>query len=67
MPTQSLRARRNFCPDYSHVVAALIRGFHEAKVSGVSDVVGYRDVAAGIALCRRSCGCRIHLMKIFQR
>jgi GDP-L-fucose synthase len=39
MPTQSLRARRNFCPDYSHVVAALIRGFHEAKVSGVSDVV----------------------------
>ena len=29
----------NYHPEYSHVVAALIRRFHEAKVSGVSNVV----------------------------
>jgi GDP-L-fucose synthase len=29
----------NYHPEYSHVVAALIRRFHEAKISGVSNVV----------------------------
>src|SRR6202020_1261890 len=29
----------NYHPEYSHVVAALIRRFHEAKLSGASDIV----------------------------
>ncbi|HEX3117442.1 MAG TPA: NAD-dependent epimerase/dehydratase family protein, partial [Bradyrhizobium sp.] len=29
----------NYHPEYSHVVAALIRRFHEAKLAGVSDVM----------------------------
>jgi len=39
MPTKSVRARRQLSPEYSHVVAALIRRFHEAKLSGISNVV----------------------------
>jgi len=39
MPTNLYGAGDNYHPEYSHVVAALIRRFHEAKVSGVSDVV----------------------------
>jgi len=29
----------NYHPEYSHVVAALIRRFHEAKMSGLKNVV----------------------------
>ena len=39
MPTNLYGPGDNYHPEYSHVVAALIRRFHEAKVSGVSDVV----------------------------
>ena len=39
MPDQPVRPRRQFHPEYSHVVAALIRRFHEAKLSGVKNVV----------------------------
>src|SRR6202012_1818316 len=38
MPTNLYGSGDNYHPEYSHVVAALIRRFHEAKVSGVSDV-----------------------------
>ena len=38
MPTNLYGAGDNYHPEYSHVVAALIRRFHEAKVSGASDV-----------------------------
>src|SRR6202790_1429115 len=39
MPT-NLYGPGDYChPEYSHVVAALIRRFHEAKVSGVKNVV----------------------------
>jgi GDP-L-fucose synthase len=38
MPTNLYGPGDNYHPEYSHVVAALIRRFHEAKVSGVSDV-----------------------------
>src|SRR4051794_3182144 len=39
MPTNLYGPGDNYHPEYSHVVAALIRRFHEAKVSGASDVV----------------------------
>jgi GDP-L-fucose synthase len=39
MPTNLYGPGDNYHPEYSHVVAALIRRFHEAKVSGVSEVV----------------------------
>jgi GDP-L-fucose synthase len=38
MPTNLYGSGDNYHPEYSHVVAALIRRFHEAKVSGSSDV-----------------------------
>src|SRR6201986_1997127 len=39
MPTNLYGPGDNYHPQYSHVVAALIRRFHEAKVSGASNVV----------------------------
>jgi GDP-L-fucose synthase len=39
MPTNLYGAGDNYHPEYSHVVAALIRRFHEAKIAGVPDVV----------------------------
>ncbi|CCE10045.1 GDP-L-fucose synthase (GDP-4-keto-6-deoxy-D-mannose-3,5-epimerase-4-reductase) [Bradyrhizobium sp. STM 3843] len=39
MPTNLYGPGDNYHPEYSHVVAALIRRFHEAKVSGVPEVV----------------------------
>src|SRR2546427_6413457 len=39
MPTSLYGPRDNYHPEYSHVLAALIRRFHEAKLSGVSNVV----------------------------
>jgi GDP-L-fucose synthase len=39
MPTNLYGPGDNYHPEYSHVVAALIRRFHEAKVSGSPDVV----------------------------
>ena len=39
MPTNLYGSGDNYHPEYSHVVAALIRRFHEAKVSGAKEVV----------------------------
>jgi GDP-L-fucose synthase len=39
MPTNLYGPGDNYHPEYSHVVAALIRRFHEAKQSGAADVV----------------------------
>ena len=39
MPTNLYGPGDNYHPEYSHVVAALVRRFHEAKVAGVKDVV----------------------------
>src|SRR5437879_7556416 len=39
MPTNLYGSGDNYHPEYSHVVAALIRRFHEAKVSGATQVV----------------------------
>jgi GDP-L-fucose synthase len=38
MPTNLYGPGDNYHPEYSHVVAALIRRFHEAKLSGVTNV-----------------------------
>jgi GDP-L-fucose synthase len=39
MPTNLYGSGDNYHPEYGHVVAALIRRFHEAKVSGAGEVV----------------------------
>src|SRR5947207_1776573 len=39
MPTNLYGPGDNYHPEYSHVVAALIRRFHEAKVAGARNVV----------------------------
>jgi GDP-L-fucose synthase len=39
MPTNLYGPGDNYHPEFSHVVAALIRRFHEAKLSGASSVV----------------------------
>jgi GDP-L-fucose synthase len=39
MPTNLYGIGDNYHPEYSHVVAALIRRFHEAKTSGAANVV----------------------------
>ena len=39
MPTNLYGPGDNYHPEYSHVVAALLRRFHEAKLSGASEVV----------------------------
>jgi GDP-L-fucose synthase len=39
MPTNLYGSGDNYHPEYSHVVAALIRRFHEAKVSGAANVM----------------------------
>jgi GDP-L-fucose synthase len=39
MPANLYGPGDNYHPEYSHVVAALIRRFHEAKVAGAPDVV----------------------------
>src|SRR4249920_2025919 len=39
MPTNLYGAGDNYHPEYSHVVAALIRRFHEAKLAGLANVV----------------------------
>src|SRR5581483_4493225 len=39
MPTNLYGPGDNYHPEYSHVVAALIRRFHEAKASGARNVV----------------------------
>lgn len=38
MPTNLYGPGDNYHPEYSHVVAALIRRFHEAKLAGAADV-----------------------------
>jgi GDP-L-fucose synthase len=38
MPTNLYGPGDNYHPEYSHVVAALIRRFHEAKITGASSV-----------------------------
>jgi GDP-L-fucose synthase len=38
MPTNLYGPGDNYHPEYSHVVAALIRRFHEAKAAGISNV-----------------------------
>src|SRR3954468_23101608 len=39
MPTNLYGSGDNYHPEYSHVVAALIRRFHEAKVAGAKEVI----------------------------
>ena len=67
MPTNLYGPGDNYHPEYSHVVAALIRRFHEAKMSGAANVVVW-----GTGTPRREflyvddlADACIHLMKIY--
>ena len=67
MPTNLYGQGDNYHPEYSHVVAALIRRFHEAKVSGAANVAVW-----GTGTPRREflfvddlADACIHLMKIY--
>jgi GDP-L-fucose synthase len=67
MPTNLYGRADNYHPEYSHVVAALIRRFNEAKVSGAKNVVVW-----GTGTPRREflfvddlADACIHLMKIY--
>ena len=54
MPTNLYGPGDNYHPEYSHVVAALIRRFHEAKQSRPCRCrgLGHRHAAAGVPPCR---------------
>ncbi|MET4262565.1 GDP-L-fucose synthase [Bradyrhizobium sp. S3.12.5] len=67
MPTNLYGRGDNYHPEYSHVVAALIRRFHEAKASGVRSVAVW-----GTGTPRREflyvddlADACIHLMKVY--
>jgi GDP-L-fucose synthase len=67
MPTNLYGCGDNYHPEYSHVVAALIRRFHEAKVSGAKNVVVW-----GTGTPRREflhvddlADACVHLMKVY--
>jgi GDP-L-fucose synthase len=67
MPTNLFGPGDNYHPEHSHVVAALIRRFHEAKLSGASNVVVW-----GTGTPRREflyvddlADACVHLMKIY--
>jgi len=67
MPTNLYGPGDNYHPEYSHVVAALIRRFHEAKIAGASNVEVW-----GTGTPRREflyvddmADACIHLMKIY--
>jgi GDP-L-fucose synthase len=67
MPTNLYGRGDNYHPEYSHVVAALIHRFHEAKMSGANNVVVW-----GTGTPRREflyvddlADACIHLMKIY--
>src|ERR1700733_3286532 len=67
MPTNLYGAGDNYHPEHSHVVAALIRRFHEAKTAGIANVVVW-----GTGTPRREflyvddmADACIHLMKIY--
>lgn len=67
MPTNLYGPGDNYHPEYSHVVAALIRRFHEAKLSGADQVVVW-----GTGMPRREflyvddlADACIHIMKIY--
>jgi GDP-L-fucose synthase len=69
MPTNLYGPGDNYHPEYSHVTAALIRRFHEAKASRVSDVVVW-----GTGTPRREflfvddmADACVHLMKTYSR
>jgi GDP-L-fucose synthase len=69
MPTNLYGPGDNYHPEYSHVVAALIRRFHEAKVAGDKDVVVW-----GTGTPRREflyvddmADACVHLMKTYSR
>src|SRR5258708_8227894 len=69
MPTNLYGPGDNYHPEYSHVVAALIRRFHEAKVSAASNVVvwGTGTPRRGFLYFDDLADACIHPMKTYSR
>jgi GDP-L-fucose synthase len=67
MPTNLYGRGDNYHPEYSHVVAALIRRFHEAKVAGASNVLvwGTGTPRREFLLVEDLADACIHLMKTY--
>src|ERR1700760_351326 len=67
MPTNLYGPGDNYHPEYSHVVAALMRRFHEAKISGISEVVvwGTGKPRREFLYVEDLADACIHLMKIY--
>jgi GDP-L-fucose synthase len=67
MPTNLYGPGDNYHPEYSHVVAALMRRFHEAKTSGASEVVvwGTGKPRREFLYVEDLADACIHLMKIY--
>ena len=67
MPTNLYGRGDNYHPEYSHVVAALIRRFHEAKTSGAKNVVvwGTGTPRREFLLVDDLADACIHLMKTY--
>src|SRR5258707_92304 len=65
MPTNLYGPGDNYHPEYSHVIAALIRPFHEAKLSGVSNVVvwGTGTPLPAFLHCDDMADACVHVMK----
>jgi GDP-L-fucose synthase len=64
MPTNLYGPGDNFDLQNSHVLPALIRRFHEAKLRGDErHDLGYGHAAPRISACRRPGGCGLHLLE----
>jgi GDP-L-fucose synthase len=50
MPTNLYGENDNFHPENSHVIPALLRRFHEAKLNGLTEVVAWGSGQGGITL-----------------
>ncbi|KRQ94230.1 GDP-fucose synthetase [Bradyrhizobium valentinum] len=67
MPTNLYGPGDNYHPEYSHVVAALIRRFHEAKLSGTGNVVvwGTGTPRREFLYVDEMADACVHLMKVY--
>jgi len=65
MPTNLCGSGDNYHPEYSHVVAALIRRFHEAKLSGAKEVVVWGTGTPRREFLYDLADACIHLMKTY--
>jgi len=57
MPTNLYGPNDNYHPEHSHVLPALIRRFHEAKVSGAASATEAPSASSSMSMTSRTCAC----------